>query len=1483
MEYEVRYGEGFALVLGEAGTGKSMIVRAFVRRLRPSDHAVVVTMPTAGHVNIVREIAKGFGTQLPVSPKTQPCLARLRKQLVRKADDETRFIVVIDQAENLSRENLIEIAAVSELRNQDRRLLSIVLAGQPGLMSLLNQPEFARLRQQAFTKRALEPLTLQQTGAYIRHRLEAAGATHAEIFHSQAVELIHQHAAGNPRIINRVCNAALVAAYGAERTEVDRALIQEVIEPRIRTMRAAGMEEKVGDRDARSAAPLPIAPSECTIVHRERPVEQGLVRSSSGGSHGPQDETCLFEATPANDSIRAGNACGGAEQVSESMTTSLVDSGEALVQRLELTIRHAEHIRVSHAATVQEQAAAEQRLQTLCSKAEGMLDDLSSSLQRATHSVERVERHAESISASCASRLDNLQERAESFARSAQESAERRAALEEATRRATEIESRLSRFAQDLIDRMEQAQEKTALMMSGLDTGEDVYNKLHEAAKDISSLTDECKAEVTRQREGLQEQIDEVQRLQHKVREEDLDAYRRQLEKVTADWRRTQFTSIKQEIARYQADLERLAQESTRHQTHLESLTEQSEAVGAKLTGIQQSFGPLDGLLEEKEKRVAGLHREAEEVSGTLDKAMASASDAGESLHTTAANANVARAALAAEIGQGNELLGRVNSACGDIERLQNTAADHLVQVGSACQRISAARDEAERCQDLLQQIKGERVEQQDYVADLAQQIRAKCEEEAHAGDEVIERLRAARLDEHHAAEQVVQSIKAQCAEQQASITRLAERLEATMQQAEEAGTRLIEAADQIEVRHQDAGMLLHRIDEKTGQLASHHAAANSLLHQLCDANVEGRDLLDSANATQEVLAERLEEIEHQTHKLCDEGRQTTAGVKSVLQEAEEAQERLRESNEQCTTLLNRALETHGQFEALQRSSASSLVEIGAACERAASLGAQATECVKIIDQLCATTDDGRDAHRKLAEAVADAHMAHEALKGLRNEAHEHEDVLKQREGEIQELLRRTTVASAQGQDLLQRMENRNETSEAKAAELARHHCEADALLENLNEARTSLETVGDGLADLITQADERTVNLETRTRQAGAMTERLTTISGLIESAEELTESLCEGAAKAESTREQLVEVLDQGRQQTQAMMESNEASESLIENHKQLSADAQETLKRMMDDAGAVMAELESQRANAQELLARLEEASTQGTRLNDELSESGVRADERIGRTEAAVDGIAARADELSGQLEGRAKEVSKAFATQANQLVEQLADRVERITGKMAKHTEAVSADRRALKEVQSAVQALSTHVHNLQAQATQLDEKMAQATARPREVISAAQAQAAQLETVCTAVRKVFAGLSRTTLDAQKQREVLDATGRDIEERLAALKTGTESASQALSQWVKEATHARDRLEETLTRCPTIRETHPGDALEDLSQTASGGGRAFPVKTSEGLQGITLAGHQPRAGSMRTLSQPVQNEEITQMIEEAKRSASIANE
>jgi general secretion pathway protein A len=650
MEYEMRYGDGLALVLGEAGTGKSMIVRRFVQRLRPGDHVVVITIPTAGHLNIVKELARGLGVSLPALPKTQRCLARLRKQLIREAGDETRSIVVIDQAENLSNDDLIELAAVSEFRNQDRRLLSIVLVGQPELMSLLNQPEFARLRQQAFTRRVLEPLSLEQTGAYIRHRLERAGAAHAEIFDRRAVELIHRHAAGNPRIINKVCNAALVAAYGAERTAVDRALIQEVIEPDIRTTRPAGIEETPGDRSDTATAPPHIASRGHAIGHREAPTEPGPFHPSSGGSQEAQERTCPFGAT--------------------------------------------------HAATPQQQAAAEQRLQTLCRKAESMLDNLSSSLQHAARSVESVERHAGAVATSCESRLDDLQERADRLARSAGESTERHAALEEAARRASEIESRLSRFAQDLADRMERAQEKTALMMTGLDTGEDVYNRLQEAAKEISSLTDDCKAEIVRHRQGLQEQIDEVQRLQHGVREEGFEAYRSQLEEATEDWRRTQFTRIKQEIARHQADVERLAEASAGHQSRLESLEERSQIVGAGLTGIQQSAEPLEDLLKEKEKRVAALRQQADEVSGTVDKAVASVTAARERLDASIANANVAREGLAAETEQGEELLGRVKDVRGDIERLQNTATEHLVQVGSTSQRLSAARDEADRCQD---------------------------------------------------------------------------------------------------------------------------------------------------------------------------------------------------------------------------------------------------------------------------------------------------------------------------------------------------------------------------------------------------------------------------------------------------------------------------------------------------------------------------------------------------------------------------------------------------------------------------------------------------------------------------------------------------------------------------------------------------------------------------------------------------------------
>ena len=166
--------------------------------------------------------------------------------------------------------------------------------------------------------------------------------------------------------------------------------------------------------------------------------------------------------------------------------------------------------------------------------------------------------------------------------------------------------------------------------------------------------------------------------------------------------------------------------------------------------------------------------------------------------------------------------------------------------------------------------------------------------------------------------------------------------------------------------------------------------------------------------------------------------------------------------------------------------------------------------------------------------------------------------------------------------------------------------------------------------------------------------------------------------------------------------------------------------------------------------------------------------------------------------------------------------------------------------------------------------------------KPGEVIAAAQAQAAQLETVCSAVRKVFAGLSRTAIDSQKQRETLEVMGREIEQRIATLQAETQSASVALRQWVNEAIHAQSRLEQTLDRCPSIRETHPARTLARLSEASTGTERAFPVCSSGDLRTLTPPGPEPGPMTARgVISPPSQADEISQMIEEAKRAAVTA--
>ena len=129
LEHESGHGKGVAMLLGETGIGKTLLVRALALRLHDSNHAVVLTCPPSGEMHIIRETGKAFGIALPSVKSSARSLARLRRHLARVNETDQRSLLIIDQAENLSETNLNRLAALMDLEDEHGKLRVILLAG----------------------------------------------------------------------------------------------------------------------------------------------------------------------------------------------------------------------------------------------------------------------------------------------------------------------------------------------------------------------------------------------------------------------------------------------------------------------------------------------------------------------------------------------------------------------------------------------------------------------------------------------------------------------------------------------------------------------------------------------------------------------------------------------------------------------------------------------------------------------------------------------------------------------------------------------------------------------------------------------------------------------------------------------------------------------------------------------------------------------------------------------------------------------------------------------------------------------------------------------------------------------------------------------------------------------------------------------------------------------------------------------------------
>ena len=255
LEFGIRARPGITVLTGEAGTGKTTLVRSAMARVDAASNDSPTTWaylknPTLSQKDFLRFLATRFG--LPADPEISK--TRLLDDLERTLVEGRRAVLIVDEAQSVPFDLLEEIRLLANIESNTEKLLPILLVGQPELASRLNEAALRQLKQRVALRCTLRALSLAESGAYIAGRIEMAGGDPKSLFSREAVIAIHEAARGIPRTISVICGNALLTGYAEEQRRISRKLIEAVC--RDFDLSAVATTESPVDTDRAQARPL---------------------------------------------------------------------------------------------------------------------------------------------------------------------------------------------------------------------------------------------------------------------------------------------------------------------------------------------------------------------------------------------------------------------------------------------------------------------------------------------------------------------------------------------------------------------------------------------------------------------------------------------------------------------------------------------------------------------------------------------------------------------------------------------------------------------------------------------------------------------------------------------------------------------------------------------------------------------------------------------------------------------------------------------------------------------------------------------------------------------------------------------------------------------------------------------------------------------------------------------------------------------------
>ncbi len=228
LEYGISARKGMTLLVGEAGSGKTTVIRAAIARLPVRVHCVHIHNPTLERSEFVEMLAAHFGLSEAASRSKTKMLLELERMLLERRSRGEMTALVVDEAQSLPLELLEEIRLLANIETDSGKLMTVIIAGQPELADRLNDVRLRQFKQRIGLRCELRPLTAKETAGYVAGRIRAAGGVGAQVFTRDAVALIYEHSRGLPRLISLIADNALLGGFAADKRPVGSEIVRQV-------------------------------------------------------------------------------------------------------------------------------------------------------------------------------------------------------------------------------------------------------------------------------------------------------------------------------------------------------------------------------------------------------------------------------------------------------------------------------------------------------------------------------------------------------------------------------------------------------------------------------------------------------------------------------------------------------------------------------------------------------------------------------------------------------------------------------------------------------------------------------------------------------------------------------------------------------------------------------------------------------------------------------------------------------------------------------------------------------------------------------------------------------------------------------------------------------------------------------------------------------------------------------------------------------